>query len=357
MSCPDTSTLWSLEAGELHGDSRAATLAHALSCLACQSTRNELRETLSLLSVDARPAVQWSRVDAALDDVSAKEMLRRAGPLPLWKWMLPAGGFALLAAAVTMLVHSPAPVTTKPVVVAEVAAAPVMEVTAPKPIAEVQSLHAGKQRLTFSFGSGGHGELGPHSSATVDGSLITLSSGTLIASAERELVIHAGAVSVKGDGRVKLSVSQSSRFFEVAVSDGAVLVERADAQPVWIHQGESVRFDRAKGTSVSKKADVGAQVKQRTPDPGVEKSSEELFLGRAEHAVQRGSCGDFLLGLETLAFDAEEEPVRERARIVKARCHDARVEPDKAGIEYRRYLRDFPTGNFAEEARKAVQAE
>lgn len=81
---------------------------------------------------------------------------------------------------------------------------------------------------------------------------------------------------------------------------------------------------------------------------------EEMFLRRAEQSIGRGDCSKFLVGLEELVQHPGEAGSAEKARILRARCFDDRVMPVEADAEYRRYLRDFPTGRFAAEARSAV---
>ncbi len=90
------------------------------------------------------------------------------------------------------------------------------------------------------------------------------------------------------------------------------------------------------------------------PPPLQSISVEESYLRRAEGSLESGDCRGFLLGLEEMLETGEDQGGRERARIVRARCFAkgrASVEADR---EYRRYLDEFPTGQFASEARRAI---
>ncbi len=81
---------------------------------------------------------------------------------------------------------------------------------------------------------------------------------------------------------------------------------------------------------------------------------EALFLQRAERGLERGICERYLLGLQEIAADTSRNDRSEQARILRARCFDARVRPDLSEIEYRRYLEVWPRGRHSDEARKAI---
>lgn len=81
---------------------------------------------------------------------------------------------------------------------------------------------------------------------------------------------------------------------------------------------------------------------------------ETLFLQRAERALGRGICENYLQGLDELASDLSRGERAERARILRARCFDAKIRPDLSEREYRHYLVNWPTGRFALEARQAT---
>lgn len=81
---------------------------------------------------------------------------------------------------------------------------------------------------------------------------------------------------------------------------------------------------------------------------------EGIFLKRAERALHRGSCERYLLGLSELALDRTRAELAGRSRILRARCYDAKLRPELAEPEYRRYLEDFPAGPYAPEARAAL---
>jgi hypothetical protein len=81
---------------------------------------------------------------------------------------------------------------------------------------------------------------------------------------------------------------------------------------------------------------------------------ETLFLQRAERGLGRGICERYLMGLQELAGDPSRGERAEKARILRARCFDARIRPDLSEIEYRYYLQAWPTGRYAIEARQAI---
>jgi len=81
---------------------------------------------------------------------------------------------------------------------------------------------------------------------------------------------------------------------------------------------------------------------------------EEFRLRQAERAIGSGDCGRFLGMLAEYLEEAQSPAGRERARITRARCFDDLVMPMEADAEYRRYLREFPNGRFAPEARSVV---
>jgi hypothetical protein len=79
-----------------------------------------------------------------------------------------------------------------------------------------------------------------------------------------------------------------------------------------------------------------------------------LFLRRAEEALQRGGCGHYLLGLGDITETTGDETAREMARVLRARCFDDQLDPDRGEAEYRKYLEEYPAGRFANEARQAL---
>lgn len=81
---------------------------------------------------------------------------------------------------------------------------------------------------------------------------------------------------------------------------------------------------------------------------------ETLFLQRAERGIGRGICERYLQGLQELAGDPSRGERAEKARILRARCFDARIRPDLSEMEYRHYLQAWPTGRYAIEARQAI---
>ena len=102
---------------------------------------------------------------------------------------------------------------------------------------------------------------------------------------------------------------------------------------------------------------VASEVAEVSPKPAGEplpKDLEERFLQRAERGLGRGICERYLLGLEEVAGDGSGSERAEKARILRARCFDAKVRPDLSEIEYRKYLVVWPAGRYAVEARQAI---
>ncbi len=89
--------------------------------------------------------------------------------------------------------------------------------------------------------------------------------------------------------------------------------------------------------------------------PKVEaKDLEAIFLARAEESVAQGTCERFLLGLEDIAIDAQKTARTEQARVLRARCFDGQMRPRQALSEYRKYLEEYPRGQFVTEAHRAL---
>ncbi len=82
---------------------------------------------------------------------------------------------------------------------------------------------------------------------------------------------------------------------------------------------------------------------------------EAIFLRKAARSLDGGRCEGFLLGLQEIAGDKDRGDRAERARILRARCYDHRLDVRQAEQEYRRYLRDFPGGSFSTEARRFLE--
>jgi len=101
------------------------------------------------------------------------------------------------------------------------------------------------------------------------------------------------------------------------------------------------------------KAKASAPPKLKGGEP-LPEDLEALFLQRAERGLERGICERYLMGLQEIAGDGARNERSQKARILRARCYDARVRPDLSEIEYRRYLEVWPKGQHADEARKAI---
>ncbi|MBL8953962.1 MAG: FecR domain-containing protein [Myxococcaceae bacterium] len=81
---------------------------------------------------------------------------------------------------------------------------------------------------------------------------------------------------------------------------------------------------------------------------------EGIFIIRAERALNNGGCEKHLLGLEEIATDPSRGPRAEKARVLRARCFDARGKAKEAENEYRKYVNEYPTGTFLDEARSVL---
>ncbi|RYZ37523.1 MAG: VgrG protein [Myxococcaceae bacterium] len=82
--------------------------------------------------------------------------------------------------------------------------------------------------------------------------------------------------------------------------------------------------------------------------------SDERFLGYARLQSGRSTCGRFLVGLGEIAEASPRSNHREDARALRGRCFTKQRQPVAAEDEYRQYLREFPNGRYAPEARVAL---
>lgn len=104
----------------------------------------------------------------------------------------------------------------------------------------------------------------------------------------------------------------------------------------------------ADSTTVEVEAPAGVQ-------EGPAAAAERLFLRRAEDGLRAHQCQGFLVGLQDIVESSEDRKLRERARILRARCFDDTLQPVEAEGEYRRYLQEFPRGDYAAEARRSLE--
>lgn len=81
---------------------------------------------------------------------------------------------------------------------------------------------------------------------------------------------------------------------------------------------------------------------------------EAIFMKRADEALTSGGCDRFLLGLEDIAQDGERSNRSEFARVLRARCFDSQFRPRQAMNEYRKYVDEYPRGQYLAEARHAL---
>ncbi|WP_404370298.1 FecR domain-containing protein [Corallococcus coralloides] len=82
--------------------------------------------------------------------------------------------------------------------------------------------------------------------------------------------------------------------------------------------------------------------------------SDERFLGYAKVQTAGTTCGQFLVGLGEIATASPRTSHREQARILRGRCFNRQHLPADAEDEFRQYLREFPNGHYATEARIAL---
>jgi len=92
------------------------------------------------------------------------------------------------------------------------------------------------------------------------------------------------------------------------------------------------------------------------PEPGAEQpgTTDARFLWNAREQLNATTCESFLVGLAEIAERSTVREFREQARYLRARCFEERLAPAEAKAEYQRYLREFPKGRYAREARTAL---
>ena len=84
------------------------------------------------------------------------------------------------------------------------------------------------------------------------------------------------------------------------------------------------------------------------------KDADERFLGYARLQMSPRTCESFLVGLAEIAQRSPRQLHREQARYLRARCFEEKLQPKAAQGEYRQYLKDFPRGRYAREARTGL---
>ncbi|NBD09074.1 FecR domain-containing protein [Corallococcus silvisoli] len=99
-----------------------------------------------------------------------------------------------------------------------------------------------------------------------------------------------------------------------------------------------------------KRKTLGALV----PGGLLSEDSDERFLGYAKVQSSGSTCGRFLVGLGEIAQASPRMSHREQARVLRGRCFTKLHQPSDAEDEFRQYLREFPTGRYATEARTAL---
>ncbi|RKH57693.1 FecR domain-containing protein, partial [Corallococcus aberystwythensis] len=103
-------------------------------------------------------------------------------------------------------------------------------------------------------------------------------------------------------------------------------------------------------TEPRKRKTLGALV----PGGLLSDDSDERFLGYAKVQTSSNVCGRFLMGLGEIAAASPRTSHREQARILRGRCLIKSHQPADAEDEFRQYLREFPNGHYATEARIAL---
>lgn len=386
MSCLDSATLWALEAGELEGDDLTAARAHARCCLVCETGRRELQQTRRLLELagGAAPTLSsksWRSVDAAVDEAVTAAAARSFRGFSWRTLFVPALALSVMALFVVSQRMKPTealPAVSTGALSTEAAASTKLEsiaktaksaakspssndsakIAAASDVRGAAQAQAQKSAVlingprTLTLPHGATMQLGANAVAE-RGSVIALKSGDALVRARKGSAIRTGTATLRPQSDVVLLASA----VDVAVMEGSVLVERDDGSSLLLHAGEGVRYER--GASVHRGLDAKrfAAFNVTLQSGESPASADLLFIERARASLKQGRCGDFLLGLETLAFDAEAAVVKAKARITKARCHDERLEPGKAAADYSRYLRDFPDGEAASEARSILRAQ
>jgi len=97
---------------------------------------------------------------------------------------------------------------------------------------------------------------------------------------------------------------------------------------------------------------AAAKLNSKDDEPAID--HEGIFIVRAERSLGNGGCERFLLGLEEVATDPKRGPRAEKARVLRARCFDARGKTREAENEYRKYVTEYPVGTFLDEARAVL---
>jgi ferric-dicitrate binding protein FerR (iron transport regulator) len=417
MSRHEVSALWAYAAGELSAEGAARVEKHLSECAGCRAELEAVRASQRLLQSARQapaPEVDWARVTDGVNDAAA----RRAAFRPGWLRLALAGGMAAaLALGGVWLVRWPSGQAPEASPEVTVGPASVVEgareaARGPEALAPGTRVNSGDVVETSAAGHAvlrlpeeSRVRLAPASSVRLAAARretvkLVLDRGRLTAqashTAERTAFeVRAGAVVVRVVGTV-FSVAASPREVSVAVAEGKVKVE-------WPGQSRAVKAGerlvvaggagRAAAFSAQDRAEFGSMGVELTarpaaapvpPEPpsvpaaspaepttvepttvvevetpaGAEEGPagdmERLFLRRAEDGLRAHRCQGFLVGLQDVAESSEDAQLRQRARILRARCFDDLLRPVEAEGEYRRYLQEFPQGDYSSEARRSI---
>ncbi len=220
-------------------------------------------------------------------------------------------------------------------------------------------------------------------------------------------VVQANGVSVRVVGTA-FSVGMTDDHVDVAVSEGRVLVDLPNNQSRMVSAGERVQIDRAQpemrsaGLTLADKdemAELGVPVvlaeapkakpvvvargpvaapvpapvpapqpevvvvpvpAKPDPEPAVSVRRPEIVGFTAEvtrmrqiehrHLGSGNACQEDLLVLQEYLEEAEDPLARQYARVLRARCLLRLSRRVEAESEYRRYIEEFPKGQFKDEA-------